>query len=87
MNRLLVEKIDTNNDGFVELEELNQWIKNVTNKNIMKEVETRWHTLENNNSLEAYLEFNYASLKLCKNRLAFLITQSPIVNTLHFINH
>jgi Ca2+-binding EF-hand superfamily protein len=71
MNRLLVEKIDTNNDGFVELEELNQWIKNVTHKNIMKEVERRWQTLENNNSLEAYIEFNYASLKLCKNRLAF----------------
>lgn len=60
----LVDEIDTNKDGFVELEELNQWIKNVTHKNIMKEVERRWHTLENNNSLEAYVEFNYASLKL-----------------------
>ena len=72
MNRKIVDKIDINKDGFLLEEELNAWIKNVTHKNIMKEVEMRWSFLEHNNSIEGYLEYNYGSLKLCKLLLIFI---------------
>ena len=65
-NSQIVDKIDANKDGLIVEEELNNWIKNVTHKKILKDVESRWYTIEKNNSLEGYLETNYGILKSCK---------------------
>jgi len=62
---IIVEKMDTNKDGFVSEEELNVWIKNAQKKHIYDSVEHQWNDFDLNNdgliSWEEYKNVTYGS--------------------------
>ncbi|KAI3366305.1 hypothetical protein L3Q82_000422 [Scortum barcoo] len=62
---IIVEKIDTNKDGFVSEEELKFWIKNAQKKHIFDSVEHQWKDFDMNSdgliSWEEYKNVTYGS--------------------------
>ena len=69
-----MDKIDADDDGSVTRDELENWIRNVTHKNIQVDVEERWKDFEGNNTLDEYLDINYGTLKFCKNSCICFLT-------------
>ncbi|XP_030006984.1 calumenin-A-like [Sphaeramia orbicularis] len=62
---IIVDKIDTNKDGFVSEEELKIWIKNAQKKHIYDSVENQWKDYDVNNdghiTWEEYKNVTYGS--------------------------
>lgn len=62
---IIVDKIDTNKDGFVSEEELKIWIKNAQKKHIYDSVENQWKDYDINNdghiTWEEYKNATYGS--------------------------
>ncbi|XP_034019294.1 calumenin-A-like isoform X2 [Thalassophryne amazonica] len=60
---LIVDKIDANNDQFVTLEEMEDWISNVHKKSMHENTELQWNDLDKNNdsliSWDEYKESTY----------------------------
>ncbi len=66
----IIGKIDIDNDGFVNESELHEWIRNISNTYIMKDVEARWKYYDADSSgsfdLDKMLDVNYGALTYCK---------------------
>jgi hypothetical protein len=45
--------------------ELHVWLKTVTRKQIMKDVEVRWDLYKDHKDIEHFLDLNYGTLKNC----------------------
>ncbi|XP_017295982.1 calumenin-A isoform X2 [Kryptolebias marmoratus] len=63
---IIVDKIDSNKDGFISEEELKLWIKNVQKRHIIENVEHQWNDFDLNRdgriSWEEYKNVTYGSL-------------------------
>ena len=66
MKRKIVDKIDADHDGLVEVEEMRAWLKATKLNVIRKDVESRWKLFESYNTLKEYLQVNYGALDNCK---------------------
>lgn len=62
---IIVDKIDTNRDGFVSEEELKAWIRNAQRKHIYDSVEHQWKDFDLNGdsriSWDEYRNVTYGS--------------------------
>lgn len=62
---IIVDKIDTNKDGFISEDELKVWIKNAQKRHVYNSVEHQWKDFDTNNdnliSWEEYKNVTYGS--------------------------
>lgn len=65
---MIVEKIDTDHDGFVSSDEMKQWIKHAQRRWIYADVDRQWHAHDLNSdsyvTWEEYKNATYGSI-LC----------------------
>lgn len=55
---IMVDRIDSNKDGFVSEEELKLWIENVQNRHMFENVEHQWNEFDlNKDGLISWTEY------------------------------
>ncbi len=64
-NRQIADQIDKDKDAGVSLQELSEWISAVVQRRLAADVEERWKTHGEDDSLELYLQKNYGLLSTC----------------------
>lgn len=58
----IVDKIDSDLDGFIESDEMSKWIKEIRRNGTIKDTESRWELFKESSSLDEYLKVNYGAL-------------------------
>lgn len=61
-----MKRIDRDNNGFVEIDELSKWLKEIKRNATLKDSESRWELFQEYSTLDEYLSVNYGALETCK---------------------
>ena len=80
-----MKRIDRDNNGFVEIDEMSKWLKEIKRNATLKDSESRWELFQEYSTLDKYLSVNYGALETCK--ISYELTFYLVLSIIKFIKY